>query len=67
MRDLIGCLLKLVVLAGLLILLWHVVVLGFFFWLLNELAGIKSQISFSEFAFFALGAIVLYGLVKKGK
>jgi len=65
MSDLIGCLLKLGVLVGLLILLWHVIVLGFLFWLLNELAGIESQISFSEFAFFALGAIVFYGLVKK--
>ena len=65
MSDLIGCLLKLGVLAGLLILLWHVIVLGFFFWLLNELVGIKSQISISEFVFFALGAIVFYGLVKK--
>lgn len=65
MSDLIGCLLKLGVLVGLLILLWHVIVLGFFFWLLREIAGIESQISFSEFAFFGLGAIVLYGLVKK--
>ncbi|NBO36415.1 hypothetical protein EBU91_02600 [bacterium] len=65
MSDLIGCLLKLGVLAGLLILLWHVIVLGFFFWILNEIAGIKTQISISEFAFFALGAIVFYGLVKK--
>ena len=65
MSDLIGCLLKLGVLVGLLILLWHVIVLGFFFWLLHEIAGIESQISFSEFALFALGAIVFYGLVKK--
>jgi len=65
MSDLIGCLLKLGVLVGLLILLWYVIVLGFLFWLLNELAGIESQISFSEFALFALGAIVFYGLVKK--
>lgn len=67
MSDLIGCLLKLGVLAGLLILMWHVIVLGFFFWLLSELGGIKTGIGFSEFAFFILGVIVLFGLVKKGK
>jgi len=42
-------------------------VLGFFFWLLSELGGIKTGIGFSEFAFFILGVIVLFGLVKKGK
>jgi len=65
MSDLIGCLFKLGVLVGLLILLWHIIVLGFFFWLLNKLAGIESGISLSQFAFFALAVVVFYGLVKK--
>ena len=58
MSDLIGCFIKLVVLAGLLIF-------GFFYWLLIELVGIESGISFSQFAFFVLGVIVLFGLLKK--
>lgn len=65
MSNLIGCFIKLVVLAGLLILLWNILVIGFFYWLLTELAGIESGISFSQFAFFVLGVIVLFGLLKK--
>jgi hypothetical protein len=65
MSDLIGCLVKLGVLVGLLILLWNFIVLGFFYWLITELAGIESGFSWREFGFFVLGMIVLLGIFKK--
>lgn len=65
MRDLLGCVLKLGVLTGLLILLWNFIMLGFFYWLITELAGIESGFSWGEFGFFVLGMIVLLGMFKK--
>lgn len=65
MNDLIGCLVKLGVLTGLLILLWNFIMLGFFYWLITELAGIELGFSWGEFGFFVLGMIVLLGMFKK--
>lgn len=65
MSDLIGCLVKLGVLVGLLILLWNIIMLGFFYWLITELFGIESGFSWREFGFFVLGMIVLLGMFKK--
>ncbi len=65
MNDLIGCLVKLGVLTGLLILLWKFIVLVFSYWLIKELFGIESGFSWGEFGFFVLGMIVLLGMFKK--
>jgi hypothetical protein len=67
MNDLLGCVLKLGVLVGLLILLWQIFILGIAYWVITTLSGVESSFSWKEFWLFVLGVIVLWGMFSKSK
>ena len=67
MNDLLGCVLKLGVLVGLLILLWQIFILGIAYWVITTLSGVESSPSWKEFWLFVLGVIVLWGMFSKSK
>jgi hypothetical protein len=67
MNDLLGCVLKLGVLVGLLIVLWQIFILGIGYWVITTLSGVESSFSWKEFWLFVLGVIVLWGMFSKSK
>jgi|688.fasta_scaffold659690_2 hypothetical protein len=67
MNDLLGCVLKLGVLVGLLILLWQIFILGVAYWVITTLSGVESSFNWKEFWLFVLGVIVLWGMFSKSK
>ena len=67
MRDLLGCVLKLGVLAGLLILAKQILIIILAHLGLKELAGLENPFNWKEFFLFMLGVIVLWGTFSKSK
>ena len=67
MNELLGCVLKLGVLVGFLILLWQIFVLGIAYWVITTLSGVESSFSWKEFWLFVLGVIVLWDMFSKSK
>ncbi len=67
MRDLLGCVLKLGVLTGLLILALQILIVILVYLGIKELGGLENPFNWKEFFLFMLGVIVLWGTFSKSK